>query len=316
MYQHIGVKLKMGESMKNLSILSLSNENFIIRNELIKTTSKYNIQNAMKPIFRLQAIFAMRRTAANSWINNLHCAGMATLLIVVTAMGLREKIEMYKTYHPGFTIIELLNVLIHLLTSLGNISVSAFHSKSEYAIFIARTKDIGTALGHNVPATYKIIRSVVNNITILVLLTLFALFAFDTYAYSLFFTTQEMFFSTFYNTFYLMNSLVFIDFVLTMFYARSVFFIVNVMLINKYKTNTSFKIKELQQYDDNNPVKYLFPWSIIAKATVGCTMKYDIDLLMETYMANCDHCDSVNDLFNVQVKYTYRMSTPDTTIIN
>lgn len=297
----------MGESIKHLSILSISNENLIIRNESNKTSSKYNIQYALKPLFQLQAIFAIRRTAANSWRNNLHSTAMATLLIVVTIISLREKLEMFKNVHPGFLIVEFLYVIIHLLTSLGNITVCAFHSKSEYAIFVARTKDIVTNLGHNVPATYKIIRIVVNNIIILLSMILFTLFAFDTYAFSFFFTTKQMLLSTFYNMYYVMNSLVFIHFVLTMYFARSAFLTINVMMLNIYKNNTSVKIKELEHYNSKNPLKYLFPWSIIARATVGrCTMtKYDLDMLMETYMANCDHCESVNEFFNVQVIFNY-----------
>lgn len=297
-------RVKMGESIKNLNILSLSNEEVIIRNEFKTTASKYNLHYSMKPLLWLQSLFAMQRTSVNSWKNNLHCAGMATVLIVLTGIGLMEKLEMYKDYHPGHTFFEFLLLIIHLLTSLGNISVSVFHSKTDYAAFITRCIHVATVLGHNVPETYKTFRAVVNNIIASVLLLLFILFAFDAYAFSFIFNTHQMLLSTFENLFYLMNSLVFIHFVLSMYYARSAFFIINVILVKKYENTTSVKIKELQCYSNKNPFKRFFPWTIIAKATLRrCTvMKYDIDLLMKTYMANCDDCDFVNKFFNVQVK--------------
>lgn len=294
----------MGESMKNLSIISLTNEEVIIRNKLKTRASKYDLRYALHTLFWLQSLFAMRRTPVNSWRNNLHCAGMATLLIVLTGIVLMEKLEMFKDYHPGHTVLEFLLLIIHLLTSLGNISVSVFHSKSEYVKFIAKNIEVATVLGHNVPETYKMLRAVVNSIIASVLLILFILFAFDAYAILFIFNTHQMLLSAFENLFYLMNSLVFIHFVVSMYYARSAFFIINIMLLKIYENNTTIKIKEIQCYSNKNPLKYLFPWSIIAKATVGrCTMmsKKDIDLLMETYMTNCDHCDFVNSFFNIQV---------------
>lgn len=309
--------LKMGVSTKHISVITLSNEKLATPNkEHTKTVKvnesdylKSNLYYSMKPLFWLQSLFAMQRNPTYGWKHGIHCALMGSALIVWTGVILRQIFIRKHHCQPSMIIIDVVSLIIHLLTSLGNLSVSMFQPRSEFTRFSLKTKKIGTAIGLDIFETFKTGRRLTTKLITIVLLTLLFLFSVDAYAASMIFTKYQIILHSIYYLFYLMNSLVFIHFVMWMFYIKWTFLTINLYFVRSYEkkfpeNNTLFN--DMNYDDESNLLEFIFPWKkIIAMSLQRIELlvdKRDTDYLMETYMVNSEQCQFTNGFFKIQVR--------------
>lgn len=270
---------------------------------------KTNLYYSMKPIFWLQSLFAMQRTPTYGWKHGIHRVLMGSILILWTAVLLRQSFMNKHHRQPSVIIIDFVSLILHLLTSLGNLLVVKFKSRSEFTRFSIKTMKLGAAIGFDNYETFKIGRKLITKLIIIVLLTLLFLFSVDAYASSMIFTKYQIILHSIYYLFYLMNSLVFIHFVMWMFFIKWTFLTINLYFVQMYdkicpEKNALFI--EMNYDDDNNLLECIFPWKTIIPMTLQrielLSDKQDTDSLMEAYMINSEQCHFANGFFNIQVR--------------
>lgn len=270
---------------------------------------------SLQPIFFLQKIFAMRSLSSHHVLSRVHSVFMSSVLIVLTGYIIQQKIDkVYIYFSRPMILTDLFTLIIQLMTSLFNILVHLFRSAKSYKSYKTKSINTHTKLGFVDRQIYLVGRRVVIKVILLTLLSLLLLCSFDFYAISSFNSKFSALILIKY-LFYVMNSLVFIHFIISMFLTTCAFFSINLKLQSHYNLqhqdyfcNESWKNDVTQYYKSNALVSLIFHWKTVAENVIAFHKKntFDLDQAMEIYKDLCRQSRCINSFFGIQVSvYVY-----------
>lgn len=276
--------------------------------------TKISFYYSLQPLFFLHIIFAMRELPSHHVLSRIHSIFVLSVMIVLTAYVIRERIDkLYKYFSRPMILTDLFTLIIQLMTILCNILVRLIRSPRSYKSYTSKSINIHTKLGFVDLPIYHDGRRVVIKVISLTFFFLLLLCSFDFYAITTFNKKASELILIKY-IFYVMNSLVFLHFILSMFLTTCAYFSINLKLQSHYNLqhqdyfcNESWKRDVTQYYKSNALVSLIFPWKKVAEKVVTFhkTVTFDLDETIEIYKDLCRQCRSINRYFGIQVCITF-----------